>query len=86
MTPDELMSDVLKKAALKYQSKGEMPSDFVFKVRGQEEYLVGNVPLVEFVYIQESLVKDEMPTLIVVNIRKVPGNSILCVYSLIICG
>lgn len=73
MSPTELMCEVLKKKALKHQSRGDHIGDFVFKVRGQEEYLVGNVPLVEFVYIQESLMKDVQPTLIVVSVKNVPG-------------
>ncbi|XP_014289821.1 phosphatidylinositol 4,5-bisphosphate 3-kinase catalytic subunit delta isoform [Halyomorpha halys] len=75
MSPTELMCEVLKKKALKHQSRGDHIGDFVFKVRGQEEYLVGNVPLVEFVYIQESLMKDVQPTLIVVSVRNVPVDT-----------
>lgn len=76
------MNDVIRKKELKHQLKGEQVGDYVFKVCGQEEYLVGNVPLVEFVYIQESLIKDVQPTLIVVNIRNVPGK---LVHMHIIC-
>lgn len=49
-------------------------SDFVFKAKGREEYLVGDEPLLHFLYIQESLSNDENPTLIVVPKSDVPGT------------
>lgn len=66
------MAMALNKKALAHQTRGEL-SDYVFKVRGREEYLVGNIPLIKFVYIQESLAWDLQPTLIVVNVNSVPG-------------
>jgi hypothetical protein len=65
------MHIILVKKALTHQLRSEHVSDFVLKARGQEEYLVGDVPLVQFVYIQEALAKEVQPTLIVVSIQSI---------------
>ncbi|KAK9501564.1 hypothetical protein O3M35_012267 [Rhynocoris fuscipes] len=70
-TPEQLMAMAWNKKALTHQTRCEL-NDYVFKVRGREEYLVGNIPLIKFVYIQESLAWDTQPTLIVVSIHSVP--------------
>ena len=40
------------------------PNDFTLKVCGQEEYLIGDYPLIQFSYIQDCLAKDVTPTLV----------------------
>ncbi|KAF6209139.1 hypothetical protein GE061_014883 [Apolygus lucorum] len=70
-TPAELMKIALVKRSVTHRQNGHA-SDFVFKAKGCEEYLVGDRPLIQFVYIQESLSNDENPTLIVVPVSDVP--------------
>lgn len=64
--PVQLISQILTKKALNLNTKGEHVSEYVLKVCGQEEYLVGDYPLVRFVYIQEALSRETIPTLVAV--------------------
>lgn len=73
-TPLQLMGSILNKKAITLNTKGEHVSDFVLKVCGQEEYLVGEFPLVTFTYIQESLCRDMTPTLVTVSVKSVDGK------------
>lgn len=52
-------------------SRGERPSDFTLKVCGQEEYLIGDFPLIQFSYIQDCLARDMTPTLVTLSIDSV---------------
>lgn len=70
-TPIQLLTQILNKKAITLNAKGEHVSEFVLKVCGQEEYLVGEYPLVSFVYIQESLSRDLTPTLVTVSVQSV---------------
>uniref|UniRef100_A0A1B6CVF3 phosphatidylinositol 3-kinase n=1 Tax=Clastoptera arizonana TaxID=38151 RepID=A0A1B6CVF3_9HEMI len=70
-TPKQLMVSILNKKAITLNTKGEHVSDFVLKVCGQEEYLVGDYPLVNFTYIQEALCRDVTPTLVTVSVKSV---------------
>lgn len=52
----------------------EQASDFVLKVCGKEEYLLGDRTLVNFCYIQDTLARDVVPTLIAVPKSSIPGQ------------
>lgn len=52
-------------------SKGEKPKDFILKVCGQEEFLIGEYPLIQFSYIQDCLARDMTPTLVTMSIDSV---------------
>lgn len=71
MTPHQLLLTILNKKAIALNFRGEHPSDYVLKVCGQEEYLVGEYPLVQFLYIQEVLASDDIPTLVTVSVNSV---------------
>ncbi|XP_066998274.1 phosphatidylinositol 4,5-bisphosphate 3-kinase catalytic subunit delta isoform [Anabrus simplex] len=71
MTPYQLLVTILNKKAITLNSRGEHPSEFVLKVCGQEEFLVGEYPLVQFLYIQETLARDGLPTLVTVSVSSV---------------
>lgn len=43
------------------------PNDFTLKVCGQEEYLLGDYPLIQFNYIQDCLARDITPTLVTLS-------------------
>ncbi|CAG2056380.1 unnamed protein product, partial [Timema podura] len=46
--------------------------DFVLKVCGREEYFVGDYPIIQYLYIQETLLSDGVPTLVTVSCEGVP--------------
>ncbi|XP_046678812.1 phosphatidylinositol 4,5-bisphosphate 3-kinase catalytic subunit delta isoform [Homalodisca vitripennis] len=71
MNPVQLLGLILTKKALNLNTRGEHVSEYVLKVCGQEEYLVGDHPLSRFVYIQEALSRDIIPTLVAVSIDTV---------------
>ncbi|KAF7404673.1 hypothetical protein HZH66_003579 [Vespula vulgaris] len=70
-TPYELLVLILNKRANTMMLRGEHPNDFILKVCGQEEYLIGDYPLIQFNYIQDCLAKDITPTLITLNVESV---------------
>lgn len=51
--------------------RGEKPEDFTLKVCGQEEYLLNDHPIIQFLYIQECIAKDVIPVLITVSIKNI---------------
>ena len=55
-------------------SRGERPDDFILKVCGQEEFLIGEYPLIQFTYIQECLSRDIQPVVLVFSIKDVPTD------------
>ncbi|KAH0946844.1 hypothetical protein HN011_008570 [Eciton burchellii] len=72
-TPPELLEIILNKRANTLNTRGEQPNDFMLKICGQEEYLIGDkIPLIQFSYIQDCLAKDMMPTLVVLSKQSVP--------------
>lgn len=73
-TPTELLHLIMNKKSLTLNSRGENPNDFLLKVCGQEEYLIGEYPLVRFLYIQECLSRDITPTVVVVSVNSVSGS------------
>lgn len=46
----------------------------VEQVCGREEYLLGEVSLIQFLYIQECLSRDMLPELVLTSVESVPGN------------
>lgn len=74
-TPIQLLAMILNKKALNLNTRGEHVNDYVLKVCGQEEYLVGDYPLIQFVYIQEALSRDIIPTLVAVSVDSVASKS-----------
>uniref|UniRef100_A0A8D9EW02 Phosphatidylinositol 4,5-bisphosphate 3-kinase catalytic subunit delta isoform n=1 Tax=Cacopsylla melanoneura TaxID=428564 RepID=A0A8D9EW02_9HEMI len=71
-TPTELLRMILNKKAITLHTSGEQTSDYVLKVCGQEEYLVGELPLLQFCYIQECLSRERTPVLVTVSVESVP--------------
>lgn len=74
--PDKLLELIFNKKSARLNIKGEKPSDFILKVCGQDEYLVGNHEIIEFQYIQECIARETMPTVVTVSRSKVPSNSL----------
>lgn len=72
--PEKLMETILNKRSITLNTKDEKTSDFVLKVVGQDEFLIGDYPLVQFKYVQESLSRDCTPTFVLVAAENVPGK------------
>nr|CAD7401329.1 unnamed protein product [Timema poppensis] len=72
MTPLQLLRIILNKKTIMLNSQGERPEDFVLKVCGREEYFVGDYPIIQYLYIQETLLSDGVPTLVTVSCEGVP--------------
>lgn len=70
--PDELLDMILTKRSNILNIRNERCNDYVLKVCGQDEYLVGNHHLIQFQYIQDSLSKDVIPTVVTTNVDSVP--------------
>ncbi|XP_015119435.1 phosphatidylinositol 4,5-bisphosphate 3-kinase catalytic subunit delta isoform [Diachasma alloeum] len=72
-TPYQLIVLILNKRASRQISRGEreVASDFILKVCGQEEYLIGDYPLIQFSYIQDCLARDVTPTLVTMGMESV---------------
>ncbi|XP_071445759.1 phosphatidylinositol 4,5-bisphosphate 3-kinase catalytic subunit delta isoform [Hetaerina americana] len=65
MTPKELLKKVLNKKAVTHKAKEERTQDYVLKVWGREEYLLGrDMPLSKYIYIQECIALEVYPVLI----------------------
>lgn len=56
-------------------TSGEQAKNFVMKVCGEDEYLVGDRPLLHFLYIQEMVAKDMIPTVVTVSVDSIPGRN-----------
>lgn len=50
----------------------ENPRNILLKVCGRDEYIFGDYPLIQFLYIQEVLYKDGVPQVMTVNKDKLP--------------
>lgn len=74
--PSKLLEMVLNKKATSFNIKGEKPSDYVLKVCGQDEYLVGDYDLIQYQYIQDCVAREAVPTLVTVALNTVPSKSI----------
>lgn len=72
MTPRQLLTQIMNKKAITLNSRDERPADFILKVCGQEEYLIGDYPLIQFFYIQDCLAKEITPTLVTLSVVNLP--------------
>lgn len=72
--PNKLLEMILAKRANILNYRNEMPNEYVLKVCGQDEYLVGDYPIVQFQYVQDSIKRDVIPTLVTVQKNSVPSK------------
>lgn len=65
-TPDDIIGMILTKKALTMNKRfnPEKSRDYILKVCGQDEYLFGEHPIVRFLYIQDTLARNGVPTVI----------------------
>lgn len=70
--PQQLVAQILNKKSLTLATSGEQAQNYVLKVCGQDEYLVGDVPLIQFLYVQEMIARDLTPLVVTVSIESIP--------------
>lgn len=70
LTPQQHIEIVLRKLNNSMNLRSEHPHNYVLKVCGREEYLFGDYPLIQFLYIQEMLAVDGVPQVMTVSIDK----------------
>ncbi|XP_041977720.1 phosphatidylinositol 4,5-bisphosphate 3-kinase catalytic subunit delta isoform [Aricia agestis] len=75
ITPQQHIETILRKKANSLNMRGENPRNYVLKVCGREEYLLGDHPLIQYLYIQEILAKDLVPQVMTVSMDKVSLTS-----------
>lgn len=79
ITPLLLLKTILAKRATAMNTRGEQPSEFILRICGREDYIYGEYPFIQFLYIQETLARDGVPTVVTMPIKNVPreySNSI----------
>lgn len=72
--PTKFLEIVLTKKATIFNTKNEISSDYVLKVCGRDDFIMGEEPLINFQYIQESLSYGLTPVLVTVNVCNVPSE------------
>lgn len=82
-SPSKLLELILNKKANLLHVRGEKPSEYVLKVCGQDEYLVGDHQLIDFQYIQDSISRDVTPTLVTISVHNVPSKFAYYTYTCI---
>lgn len=74
ITPSKLLESILNKKATLLNIRGEYVSDYILKVCGRDEYLVGEYQIIEYQYIQDSISRDIIPTLVTMSVNSVPSK------------
>uniref|UniRef100_A0A6P7GNJ1 Phosphatidylinositol 4,5-bisphosphate 3-kinase catalytic subunit delta isoform-like n=1 Tax=Diabrotica virgifera virgifera TaxID=50390 RepID=A0A6P7GNJ1_DIAVI len=72
INPKQLLEMFLAKRATTLNIRNERVSEYVLKVCGQDEFLIGDNKIIEFQYVQDCISRNIMPTLITLHIDKVP--------------
>ncbi|XP_055374052.1 phosphatidylinositol 4,5-bisphosphate 3-kinase catalytic subunit beta isoform [Condylostylus longicornis] len=72
MTPHRFLNEVLSRKLSKTMNHQKIghAGEYILKVFGREEYLFGDYPLIQFVYIQETLSNDGVPSVVMKSIHK----------------
>lgn len=68
MKPNELMDLIMQKTSSKSSKMKHFQrnaGNYILKICGQEEYIFGDCPLIQFTYIQDKLSRGETPTVVV---------------------
>lgn len=71
MTPSEFIEFIMQKTSLKMKNFHRNASNYILKICGQEEYIFGDNPLIQFLYIQDELSRGEVPIVVVKYISDV---------------
>lgn len=68
------MDIILAKRANILNIRGEQTHDYVLKVCGRDEYLVGDYEMIQFQYIQDALLREITPTVVTTSVHSVPSK------------
>lgn len=84
-TPQQHIDVILHKFAKTLNMRVEKPNNYVLKVCGREEYLFGDYPLIQFLYIQEMLSTDGVPQVMPMEMSQLMlTRELVLIYKLII--
>ncbi|XP_075148602.1 phosphatidylinositol 3-kinase 92E [Haematobia irritans] len=72
-TPRSLIDSALLKVRKSQIKVNDRATDYILKVRGRDEYLFGDHPLIQFIYIQESLSGSDVPNVVLKAISNLPS-------------
>lgn len=75
LKPLELVEKSLLKKAQTLKLTHEQPCNYVLKVCGRDEYLLKDYPLNQYQYIQDCISDHVTPSLLLIHVDKVPGNT-----------
>ncbi|ESN92774.1 hypothetical protein HELRODRAFT_96068 [Helobdella robusta] len=73
ITPKQLIDTFFEKKSK--QNLNWSAGDYVLKVLGLQEYLLGDYPLHQFAHIRSSLIKETVPELVLVHYQSIPRES-----------
>lgn len=71
LNPTQLLEKIIQKKQLKLKNFRGKIDDYILKICGQEEYIFGDFPLIQFLYIQDRLSRGETPTVVVTFVSDV---------------
>ncbi|CAG9803397.1 unnamed protein product [Chironomus riparius] len=71
INPSQLLEQIILKKQSKLKNYRGKMHDYILKICGQEEYIFGDFPLIQFLYIQDRLSRGEMPMVVVTYVTDV---------------
>ncbi|XP_016960973.1 phosphatidylinositol 4,5-bisphosphate 3-kinase catalytic subunit delta isoform [Drosophila biarmipes] len=69
-TPFTLTESTLQKMNRSQMKMNDRTGDYILKVSGRDEYLLGDYPLIQFLYIQETLSDSAVPNVVLQSIYR----------------
>jgi phosphatidylinositol-4,5-bisphosphate 3-kinase len=78
MRADELLEKIIAKMTMKYNASHFNVDELVLKFCGQEEYILGDFPIIKFTCVQESLLRNETPSFVVMKVSDVRTSDEYC--------
>lgn len=71
INPSQLLEQIIMKKQSKLKNYRGKIHDYILKICGQEEYIFGDYPLIQFLYIQDRLSRGEVPIVVVTYVTDV---------------
>lgn len=71
INPKQLLEQIILKKQSKLKNYRGKIDDYILKICGQEEYIFGDHPLIQFLYIQDRLSRGETPIVVVTYVSDV---------------
>jgi phosphatidylinositol-4,5-bisphosphate 3-kinase len=71
LNPSQLLEQIILKKQSKLKNFRGKTQEYILKICGQEEYIFGDYPLVQFLYIQDRLSRGETPIVVVTFVSDV---------------